>query len=147
MITYDKGLNSQSWFFSSHVWRRGGPWQKKDWVPQNDVLNRCWKTKSPLTRKRDQTRSIQRKWTQLFIEGLMVKLETQCYGHLMGRAAHSLKRPMLGKISYIYHRDEIVGWASTINVGKEFEQTRQMQKTGRPDMLQSTGSQRVGHHL
>ena len=32
------------------------------------------------------------------LEGLMVKLKLQCYGHLMGRADSLEKTPMLGKI-------------------------------------------------
>ena len=41
--------------------------------------------------------------------------------------------------------DEMIGWHHRLN-GHEFEQTLRDGETGKPDVLQSTGSQRVGHN-
>ena len=59
---------------------------------------------------------------------------------------------MLGKIEEDRRRrgtteDEMVGWHPRLN-GHEFEQAPgDSGRTGEPDMLQSMGSQRVGHNL
>ena len=60
------------------------------------------------------------------LEGLMLKLKLQYFGHLM-RTANSLKRTsMLGKIEGKRRKkapeDETVGWHHRLN-GHEFEQT------------------------
>ena len=41
--------------------------------------------------------------------------------------------------------DEMIGWHHGLN-GHEFEQTLRDGETGKPDVLQSMGSQRVGHN-
>ena len=40
--------------------------------------------------------------------------------------------------------DEMVGWHHRLD-GHEFEQAPELRWTGKPGMLQSTGSQRTGH--
>ena len=47
------------------------------------------------------------------LEGLMLKLKLQCFGHLMGRADSLVKTLMLGKIEDRRRRmteDEMAGW-------------------------------------
>ena len=44
----------------------------------------------------------------------------------------------------------MVGWPSHVHHqldGLEFEQTREIRMTGKPDMLQSMGMQKAGHSL
>ena len=59
------------------------------------------------------------------LEGLMLKLKLQYFGHLMQKANSLEKTPMLGEIEGMEKRvaeDEIVGWNHQLN-GREFEQT------------------------
>ena len=60
------------------------------------------------------------------LEGLMLKLKLQYFGHLMWRANSLEKTLMLGKIEGRRRRgrteDEMVGWHHRLN-GHEFEQT------------------------
>ena len=54
------------------------------------------------------------------LEGLILKLKLQYFGHLMQRA--NSKTLMLGKIEGKTTEDEMVGWHHQLN-GHEFEQT------------------------
>ena len=82
------------------------------------------------------------------LEGLMLKLKLQYFGHLMQRADSLEKTLMLGKTEGKRRRgvteDEVVEWAHQLN-GDEFEQT-QGDCDGQRS-LQLMGSQRVGHNL
>ena len=61
------------------------------------------------------------------LEGLMLKLKLQYFGHLMLKADSLEKTPMLRKIEGRRRRraaeDELVGWRHQLN-GHEFEQTQ-----------------------
>ena len=61
------------------------------------------------------------------LEGLMLKLKLQYFGHLMGRADSLGKILMLGKIEgrrrRVGSKNEMVGWHHQLN-GLEFEQTQ-----------------------
>ena len=77
----------------------------------------------------------------------MLKLKLQYFGHLMLRANSLEKTLMLGKIARQKDKgateDEMVGWYHRLN-GHEFEQIQgDSEGTGRPGVLQFTGSQRV----
>ena len=57
------------------------------------------------------------------LEGLMLKLKLQYFGHLMQRADSLEKNPMLGKIEGRRRRtteNEMIGWHQRLN-GHEFE--------------------------
>ena len=58
------------------------------------------------------------------LEGLMLKLKLQCFGHLMQRSDSFEKILMLGKIEVRRRRatteDEMVGWHHGLS-GQEFE--------------------------
>ena len=60
------------------------------------------------------------------LEGLMLKLKLQSFGHLMQRAYSLEKTQMLGKIESQEEKgvteDEMVGWHHQLN-GHKFEQT------------------------
>ena len=97
----DKGPHSQSYgFSSSHVWM----WEldhKENWAPKNwcfctVVLEKT--LKSPLDYK--ELKPVNPKGNQSWIslEGLMLKLKLQYFGHLMCRADSLEKTLMLGKI-------------------------------------------------
>ena len=58
------------------------------------------------------------------LEGLMLKLKLQSFGHLMGRTDSLEKTQMLGKIEgrrRRWQQDEMAGWHHWLN-GREFEQ-------------------------
>ena len=83
------------------------------------------------------------------LEGLILKLKLQYFGHLMRRTNSFEKTLMLGKIEGRrrrgQQRDEMIGWHHGLN-GHEFEQTLRDGETGKPDVLQSMGSQRIEHN-
>ena len=82
------------------------------------------------------------------LEGLMLKLKLQYFGHLMRRADSLEKTLMLGKIEGRRRR----GWQRTRcldgitdSVDMSLSKLQEKVKDRKPGMLQSLGSQRVGH--
>ena len=110
----------------------------------------CWKRllRVPWTARRSNQPILKEIKLEYSLEGLMWKLKLQYFGHLMWRTDSLEKTLMLGGIEGRRRRgrqrmrwlDGITDWMdlSLIN-------SRCWQWTGRPGMLQSTGSQRVGH--
>ena len=84
------------------------------------------------------------------LEGLMLKLKLQYFGHLMWRTDSSEKPLMLGKIEGRRRRDDR-GWdawmASPIQWTWVWVSSRSWWWTGKHSILQSMGSERVGHNL
>ena len=77
------------------------------------------------------------------LEGLMLKLKLQYFGHLMQRVDSVEKSLMLGKKG---GQKEKKGWKTSLMQWKWiWTNPRRWWETGRPDMLQSVGSQRVRH--
>ena len=82
------------------------------------------------------------------LEGLMLKLKLQYCGHRMQRADALEKTLMLGKIEGRKRRGQWVrgGWmASPTQWTWVWASSRKWWKTGKPGVLQSMGSQRVGY--
>ena len=82
------------------------------------------------------------------LEGLMLKLKLQYFGHLMRTADSLEKSMMLGKTEGRSRRGcQRMRWldgitnAMNMNLGKLWEMMRD-----RPGVLQSMGSQRIGHN-
>ena len=97
----NKGPSSQGYgFSSSHVWMWDSDY-KESWAPENWCF---WtvvfeKTlESSLDCKEIQPVHPKGDWSWLFIEGLMLKLKLQYFGHLMQTADAFIKTLMLGKI-------------------------------------------------
>ena len=97
----NKGPSSQGHgFFSSHVWM----WEldyKESWAPKNwcfwtVVLEKT--LESPLDCKEIQPVQPKGHQSWIFMEGLMLKLKLQYFGHLMRRTDSLEKTLMLGKI-------------------------------------------------
>ena len=97
----------------------------------------CWRTDAfklccwwrllrvPWTARRSNQSILKEISPEYSLEGLMLKLKLQYFGHLMRRADSLEKTLMLGKIEGRRRRgkqDEIVGWHQRLN-GHEFEQT------------------------
>ena len=77
------------------------------------------------------------------LEGLMLKLKLQYFGHLMWRADSVEKTLMLGKIEG--RRMRLSWMASPTQWTWVWVNSRSWWWTGKPGMLQSMGSQWVGH--
>ena len=77
----------------------------------------------PWTARRSNQSTLKEISPECSLEGLMLKLKLQCFGHLMRRADSFEKTLMLGKIEVERRRgwqDEMVGWHHRFN-GHEFE--------------------------
>ena len=97
----NKCPSSQSFgFSSSHVWMWESDY-KESWVPKNwcfwtVVLMKTFE--SPLTSGRSNELILKKISAEYSLEGLMLKLKLQCFGHLMWRTDSFEKTLMLGKI-------------------------------------------------
>ena len=95
-------------FFSSHIWM----WEldyKESWAPKNwsfwtVVLEKT--LESPLDCKEIQPVHPKGNQSWIFIEGLILKLKLQYFGHLMHRADSFEKTLMLGKIEDRRRREQ-----------------------------------------
>ena len=79
----------------------------------------------PWTARRSNQSILKEISPEYSMEGLMLKLELQYFGHMMRRTDSLEKTLMLGKIEGRRRRgqqDEMVGWHHQLN-GHEFEQT------------------------
>ena len=84
------------------------------------------------------------------LEGLMLKLKLQYFGHLMQRADSFEKTLMLGEIEGGSRRGRqrtrwLDGITDSMNMNLSKFQELVTENTGRPSMLQSMGLQKVRH--
>ena len=101
----------------------------------------------PQTARRSNQSILKEIKPEYSLEGLMLKLKFQYFGHLMGRTDSLEKTLMLGKIKGRRRR----GWQrkrwldgiSDTSLSKLWE----IVKDKKPGILQSTGLQIVGHEL
>ena len=83
------------------------------------------------------------------LEGLMLKLQLQYFGHLMQRADSFEKTLMLGKIEGRRRRgQQRMRWLDGITDWMDMclSKCRELVKDREAGVLQSMGSQRVGHN-
>ena len=111
----------------------------------------CWRRllRVPWTARRSNLSILKEISLEYSLEGLMLKLKLQYFGHLMWRTDSFEKTLMLAKIEgggEGYDR----GWhgwmASPTQWIWVWVSSRSWWCTGKPGMLQSMGSQRVGHY-
>ena len=96
----NKGPSNQGYGFSSHVWM----WEldcPESWVPKNScfwtvVLEKT--LESPLTARRSNQSILKEISHGCSLEGLMLKLKPQYFGHLMGRTDSLEKTLMLERL-------------------------------------------------
>ena len=103
----NKGPSTQSYdFFSSHVWMLDLDY-KESWAPKNWCFWTVMLEKtleSPLDCRRSNQSILKEISSEYSLEGLMLKLKLQYFGHLMWRADSFEKTLMLGKIEGRHRR-------------------------------------------
>ena len=110
----------------------------------------CWRRllRVPWTAKRSNQSILKEISPEYSLEGLMLKLKLQYFGHLMRRTDSLEKTLMLGKIEGGRRGDDR-GWddgmASLTWWAWVWASSGSWWRTRRPGVLQCMGSQRVGH--
>ena len=124
----NKGLFSQSYGFSSmhgcESWTIKETWALKNWCFWNCGVGED--SRVPWTERRSNQSVLKEVNPQYSLDGLILKLKLQYFGHLMWRANSLEKTLMLGKIEGQEEKwvseDEMVRWHQQLN-WHEFEQT------------------------
>ena len=143
--------SSQSYgFSSSHVWM----WEldhKEGWVPKTDAFGLwCWRRLLRVlwTARRSNQSILMKISPEYSLEGLILKLKLQYFGHLMQRTDFFEKTLMLGKIEGRRRRgwQRMYGWMASLTQWTwVWVNSRIWWCTGRPGVLQSMGSHPWGH--
>ena len=110
----------------------------------------CWRRllKVPWTARRSNQSILKEISPEYSLEGLILKLKLQYFGHLMWKTDSFEKTLMLGKIEGRRGRDNrgCNGWMASLTQWTwVWVNSRSWWWTGRPGMLRFMGSQRVGH--
>ena len=123
----NKGPSSQGYgFSSSHVWM----WEldcEESWAPKMMLLNCGWirLLRVPWTARRSNQSILKEICPGCSLEGLMLKLKLQYFGHLMWRA-HSFEKTLMLRTLKAGgegdNRDERVRWHHWLD-GREFQWT------------------------
>ena len=144
--------SSQGYGFSGgHVWMweldSEENWAPKNWCFWTVVLEKT--LEGPLDCRRSNESILKEISPECSLEGLMLKLKLQYFGHLMWRADSFEKTLMLGKISKVGEEGDDRGWdgwmASPTQWTWIWVNSASWWWTGRPGVLQSMGLQRVRH--
>ena len=111
----------------------------------------CWRRllKVPWTARRSNQSILKEISPEYSLEGLILKLKLQYFGHLMWKTDSFEKTLMLGKIEGRRGRDNrgCNGWMASLTQWTwVWVNSGSWWWTGKPGVLQSMGSQRVGHN-
>ena len=123
---------------------------KEGWVPKNWCFWTVVLEKNPeSTSDSKEIKPVHPKGDQswIFIRRTDALVEVQHFGHLMQRANSLEKTLMLGKIEGRRGWQRMRWMASPMLWTWTWANSRRYWGTGKPDMLQSMGSQRIGHDL
>ena len=123
---------------------------KKDECQRIDALELwCWRRllRVPWTARRSKQAILKEISPEYSLEGVMLKLKLQYFGHLMRRADSFEKTLMLGKIEGGRRGQQRIRWLDGIanSMDMSLNSPGSWWWTGRPGMLQSMDSQRVGY--
>ena len=148
----NKDPYSQSYgFSSSHVqmWELDHKegWALKNWCFWIVVLEKM--LESPWTARRSNQSILKEINPEYSLEGLMLKLKHQYFGHLMWRTSSLKKTLMLGKSEGKRRRGgQRMRWLDGITDSMDMSWviSRGWWWTGSPGVLRFMGSQRVGHN-
>ena len=150
----NKCPSSQSYgFSSSHVWL----WEldyKESWAPKIDAFELWyWRRllRVPWISRRSNQSTLKEISPEYAWEGLILKLKLQYFGHLMRRTDSFEKTLKLGKIDGRRRRGrQRMRWLDRTTNSLDMSLSKLWNGrwwwTGRPGILQSMGSQRVGHN-
>ena len=110
----------------------------------------CWRRllRVPWTARRSNQSILKQISPGCSLEGLILKLKLQYFGHLIWRADSFEKTLMLGKIEGMRRRErQRIRWLDGITDSMDIDwaNSRCWWWTGRPGVLWFMGSQRVGH--
>ena len=124
---------------------------KEGWV----LKNSCFWTvglektlETPWAAKRSNQSILKKINPEYSLEGLMLELKLQDFGHLMKTADSSEKTLMLGKTEGRRRRGwKRTRWSDGItnSMDMSLSKIQEIWRTGKPGVLQSMGLQRVGH--
>ena len=141
----NKGPSSQGYGFSIshvHMWELD---PKEGWAPKNDAFELwCWRRLLRVlwTARRSNQSNLKETNPEYSLEGLMLKLKLQHFGHPMQRA------DSLEKTSGEGDNRGWDGWMASLTQWTWVQaNSGRWWRTGKPGMLQSTRLQRVGYDL
>ena len=108
----------------------------------------CWRRLSrvPWTARRSNQSILKDIKPEYPLEGPMLKLKLQCFGHLMQRAKLLQKTLVVGRIKDRDDRGQGSWMASSTQWTWVWANSGRWWETEKPGVLQSMGSQRVGHN-
>ena len=118
-----------------------------NWIIEASELC-CWRRllRVPWTERRPNQSILKETSPEYSLEGLMLKLKLQYFGHLMWKTDSLEKSLMLGERQKAGGEGAdrgCDGWMASLTQTWVWASSRSWWWTGRPDVLQSMGSQRV----
>ena len=135
-------------FSCGHVWMWELDYRRAEHWRMDAFELWCWRRlfRVPWTARRSNQSILKEISPEYSLEGGMLKLKLQYFGHLIWRTDSLEKTLMLDKIEGRRRRGrQRMRWWDGITDLMVWASSGSWQRTGKPGMLQSTGSQKVRH--